>query len=501
MLQALQLALAAATIAIATLSIAVTFGYPRSGVVGDEPGGLIRHVQPGSAVWRDGIRSGHRVLEMDDSRASGGWRLMTTDGDVVRETSAASRLETLVRFRFWGFATLGPALIVALVAFRRHGIAAGLLPVTLAAAAEPLVFAGAIPATVIAGLAVFGAGGAAVLLFAPPTRWLPLAGIAAGIGMTGAAAWVASIFLIDGLFDTLDDARWPTALGFTVVGLGLSVTRRDMLGLLRSRRGPAFVDIAYGSTVIALLFAVGVIADVEVTVLAVLLVVSILPYPFWRRTAIGALERLFTSSARREAGILAIEKERSRLARDIHDSPLQELTGVIRRIESVPGATAEATALRNIAAHLREVATALQPPVLQDLGLAAAIEDLGEQMATSNPGWHMTVEVDDLTVQGRPPEDVELAAFRVVQEASANALAHSHGSTLTITGTISDDSVALDVTDDGQGFTEELVSIARRDGRFGLDSMRDRATSVGATTTITSRPGGALVSFRWLARR
>jgi len=95
---------------------------------------------------------------------------------------------------------------------------------------------------------------------------------------------------------------------------------------------------------------------------------------------------------------------------------------------------------------------------------------------------------------------VELAAFRVVQEASANALAHSSGLNLRITGTISDDSIALDVRDDGRGFSPEHASAARRAGHFGLDSMRDRARAVGATTTVVSDPEGVTVSFRWLAR-
>ena len=229
-------------------------------------------------------------------------------------------------------------------------------------------------------------------------------------------------------------------------------------------------------------------------------VLAVAIYPFWRRRATHAFEHLVTSDARRDAAIRAVEGERGRLAREIHDSPLQELSGVIRRLESMPGAESEAASLRSVAEGLRDVATSLHPPVLQDLGLAAAIADLGDHLSEGNPEWKVTVDVDDVTLADRPPADVELAAFRVIQEATANAIAHSDGRCLEIGGVVTTDTIDLRAMDDGHGFRDDDAREARRNGHFGLDAMRERAAAVGAKVVVTPGPSGAAVQFLWARR-
>jgi signal transduction histidine kinase len=206
-----------------------------------------------------------------------------------------------------------------------------------------------------------------------------------------------------------------------------------------------------------------------------------------------------TAQARRDASIRAVEDERRRLAWDIHDAPLQELSGVIRRLDDVSGAEDEATALRSIAGHLREVATTLHPPVLQDLGLAAALEDLRERLAATSPSWEVVAAVDDRTNDRRPPSSVELAAYRIVQEATANAISHSGGHRLSIRGSVASEVIDLRVVDDGHGLRDDAARAARRAGHFGLDSMRERAEAEGGSTTLSSSRDGVTVRFRWTA--
>ena len=119
-------------------------------------------------------------------------------------------------------------------------------------------------------------------------------------------------------------------------------------------------------------------------------------------------------------------------------------------------------------------------------------------MATANPAIRIGVEVDDLTRSGaRPPADVEVAAFRVMQEAVANAARHSGAGTILIAGSVAPEAIDLYVRDDGTGFERDRVADARRSGHFGLDSMRERAAAVGAFTTVAPAHSGVEVRFRW----
>jgi signal transduction histidine kinase len=112
----------------------------------------------------------------------------------------------------------------------------------------------------------------------------------------------------------------------------------------------------------------------------------------------------------------------------------------------------------------------------------------------------VVVDVDDVTLADRPPADVELAAFRVIQEATANALAHSGGGCLEIGGVVTTDTIELRATDDGHGFKDDDARQARRTGHFGLDAMRERAVAVGARVLVTRGPPGASVQFLWERR-
>jgi signal transduction histidine kinase len=472
-------------------------GVPEPGSGGDDPGGLVSHVDPGSPVWRDGIRAGDTVLELHDAFDPGGWSIKATDGKEIRSSFAQGHLARLRHYVPWSVLALGAAVFAALLASRGSPAAASLLPLVIAAAAEPLFNAGSVPAALLAGVAVFAGGTLAVMAFAQRRAWMA---VALGVGTVLATMWVVTSTVLPAGFDAVDRARAPAALGLSVAGFVAIADRKRVIGLLSGKEGPAFVDLAYASTVGALLVAAVVMLGASVVFLAIATVLAVAIYPFWRRRATQGFERLVTSGARRDAAIRAVESERGRLAREIHDSPLQELSGVIRRLEGMPGAESEAASLRSVAEGLRDVATSLHPPVLQDLGLAAAIADLGDHLSEGNPEWEVTVDVDDVTLADRPPADVELAAFRVIQEATANAIAHSDGRSLEIGGVVTTDTIDLRAMDDGHGFRDDDAREARRNGHFGLDAMRERAAAVGAKVVVTQGPSGAAVQFQWERR-
>jgi signal transduction histidine kinase len=414
---------------------------------------------------------------------------------VALGTSAKSHVEVMRSNTPWALISLVVAGVAALLAYRRRSPAAVVLPIAIFLAAQPLFFSGSLVASLGAGIAIFMGGAFAAVSFSP---WRPLFAVAIGLGLGLAVLWVASILALPATFEAADAVRAPAAIGFSAIGFVAITDRRRVSEFITDRSGPAFVDLASLGLALAVI-AAGAIGIIPMVPAILITAVGAVAYPASRRALVTAFEELVTSQSRRDASIRAVEDERGRLAREIHDTPLQELSGVIRRLETVPGAEGEADALRIVAGQLRDVATTLHPPVLQDLGLAAALEDLRDQVSSTRPEWDIKVEVDDLTTAGRPPAEVELAAFRITQEAVTNAMAHSGGSRLQIAGSVAPEAIELAIMDNGHGLNDEDARSAKRSGHFGLDSMRERAESVRATFTLTSRPDGVGIGFHWEA--
>lgn len=488
-------ALALAVFGLLTSVIAI----PDSGVGID--GGLteVLSVLPGSPVWRDEIRPGDSVISLHDSLAPGGWELWVHRGAIKYVTAAS---DNLLRLReTLPIAVGGAALVIAgiLLLLRATGIGFALLAAGVGLSATPLMLTGNPRDLVL--------GGAGTFLLATVTAAILVRGrrdgrlipaVLVGIGVGLSLLWVTAIQVLPNLFDPLDAGRLPVAGGFAIFGGWISINRGRLRRRLLGPGGPNAFDLLYLPGVIALLAGAMAFLRLAPEIAALFLVAAIVAYPTTRRAAAATFEGLIVGNVRRRAEIRATEDERGRLARDIHDAPLQELAAVIRRLEDKPDAASETTALRDIASHLRDVAASLHPPVLEDLGLAPAVADLGDILAAANPPWRILVEVDDLLDGGpRPEADAEMAALRVVQEATANAIRHSGGRTLAIAGSVSSDAIDLTVADNGSGIDRGVVAAARRRGHFGLDSMRERAEAAGGELTIDSSTGGVRVRFTW----
>lgn len=493
---ALRLLLAGGVLAVAVLAfVASTATNPETGI-GPTDRGVVVKVDPGSPVWRDGIRAGDTVVELRWGDEPDGWLIEVGRGQTELSSSGSSHVEELRQYVPWSVVALFLAVVAALPAFRGHPAAAPALPITYAVATQPLFYSGSFVMALAAGVVLFLAGALAVAVFAGWRWWMA---ILIAVGGALAAAWVIATMAQPDLFDPVDGARVPAAAAFSIAGLVAVVDMRHLRDFRQQLRSLGYVDVAYVGIGAALFVAAWLFGHVPPELLAVAAVLVLGVYPIWRRNLVSMFERFVTSRARRDAAILAIEEERGRLARDIHDAPLQDLSGVIRRLDAVPGAEEEADALREVAARLRDVATALRPPVLQDLGLVAAIEDLRDQIVAGRKGWVVDIAIDDATEHRRPPAEVELAALRVLQEASTNAIRHSEGRRLSIRGLVATGAIDLTVTDDGHGFHDGDARDARQAGHFGLDSMRERAEAVDAETVVTSRSDGVSVQFRWAA--
>jgi signal transduction histidine kinase len=212
-------------------------------------------------------------------------------------------------------------------------------------------------------------------------------------------------------------------------------------------------------------------------------------------TAVATAET--AEAERRRQRIAAAEQERTHWARELHDETLQNLAALriglalqLRRggsegslTEAVKDAVAD---LDGEIATLRALITDLRPSALDDMGTEAALEDLAER--ARNRGLDVTLTIGLAYEDGRQPErhtpELEIAIYRIVQEALNNA--RRHGGAERAAVMIEEDQTAVHVTvrDDGRGFD----STARSAG-FGLISMRERAELLGGTVEITSAPG------------
>lgn len=482
----------AAGVAALTESIG---GSIEPGVVADDAGGRVRSVRPGSFPWRNGIRPGQTVVSISAADDPGGWHLETEDEGIVRRSSASGAEAALRSSAPLGLAAaaLGVLSVVTIPLRRRRAELAAAM--ALGFAAVPLYLRDdPILSPVVGGLAL--AAAAAWLI-----RWGDLArpmriAVAGGAGAL-AAAWTVGRLINHPIVATVDGV-WVAA----TIGLAAAATITGAAGMASRGRadlvGVRLVDAVAVAAVVVLAAALQLVVAAPLPVTLGIALGFGVAYARARGALGRWLDHLLLYELRARAAIEAAEQERARMARDLHDDPLQTLTGVIRELERRPETSAQRDALRAVAEHLRGVATELHPPVLEDLGLVPAIEFL---LAGTPSNVRVLVDVANLAGYARasrPPGPIELAIFRIIQEAATNALRHAGCSQLIVRGHVDHDDIELDVTDDGRGLPRSVVEEAIRAGRLGIASMRSRAEAIDASVVHGSGPGGGtVVSIRW----
>jgi two-component system NarL family sensor kinase len=261
---------------------------------------------------------------------------------------------------------------------------------------------------------------------------------------------------------------------------------------------PRAVDVAVLAVLSAAALFLIFVASIPTILVGALVLAGLFLLPSVRRQ-FRPLEDALLADVRRQAAAQGAEAERARLARELHDVPLQELQGILRRLETKPEAGEESDDLRAVAGHLRNVAMELRPPVLDDLGLPAALQYLGSELASD--ALPIRVDLDDRTGvarSDRPPEGVELAMYRIAGEAVTNAVRHAQASEVAIRAMISPRRVEIEVRDNGIGFSDAQRPWSR-DKHMGLASMRRRAEAIDADLTIRSASPGTSVQVAWEA--
>ncbi|MGI8828149.1 MAG: sensor histidine kinase [Candidatus Limnocylindria bacterium] len=458
----------------------------------------VTEVVAGGPAWTIGLRPGWLIdpsysdgVQLSGAVAACGPTECVAYNDVAAQFIVAER---------WRFEIVAAILFVAgLVTWRRRTRLTGLLAMAAIAMSAPsYALLGQVPLFPVLY---------AVSLIAPAT-WLRLTSAhrAWSTLLVGTSAlvlgWAAIWLAVPALYDAVEIARVLAMVGTIAAGIVVASGRITLVDapVFRDRTVDAGVTFAIiGWAAAAWWF--GVIAG---WVAAVMVGIALVAYFAFRRRLRILLARMTFAELGQRATLRALEAERSRVARDLHDVPLQELTAVIHRLDLRPEAASETERLREVAGHLREVSISLRPPVLDDVGLGAALAELADRHA-GDGGAPIRIDIKDETgidPSSRPPTDVELAVFRIVQEALTNAQRHARASTIVVGGVIGPGNLRVTVEDDGRGIDDQAVELAQRAGRLGLASMRERATAVGAILRLSpaTTGSGTLVTVDWSAR-
>jgi two-component system sensor histidine kinase UhpB len=200
------------------------------------------------------------------------------------------------------------------------------------------------------------------------------------------------------------------------------------------------------------------------------------------------------------------ERERLRLAQELHDGPVQDLYGVTYQIESLRDFLGTnktndeindvQSLLRKVTQSLREICGDLRPPALAPFGLEKAIRSHADQFRQEYPQIGLSLELfpDNQLL----PEAVRLALFRIYQHLLINVVRHANATQVWVRFKHVDDQVILEIEDDGVGFRLPLRWIDFvRDGHLGLAGVAERAEAIGGGLEVKTAPGqGTLVRVK-----
>jgi signal transduction histidine kinase len=195
------------------------------------------------------------------------------------------------------------------------------------------------------------------------------------------------------------------------------------------------------------------------------------------------------------------EEERAMVARDLHDQIGQILTAIkmdmtwlARRLPEKKGEAHDRIKkaielISDGARSMRKICSGLRPGILDDLGLAAAIEwQAGEFASRTGVSCQVSLPQDDLRLDG----DLATAIFRIFQESLTNVARHAEAQAVRASLYTQNGNLLLVVVDDGKGFREAEIS-----GSLGLLGMKERAQACGGDLQISSSPGdGTTVTVR-----
>lgn len=520
-------ALALAAVALMCGAIFSTHRIDLGVTVTEVDGGVvIAWVQPGGLAWQAGAREGAR-LEHLNAQSPASFAVPSSDIDelgwFIDDPSGNGRAEEDRDYgyvsRWFEQSQLGGAALGPLIALAVLGAAAWWMtsPRSTGSHLSPLILpaaaATAIPLAVTPGPMSLTALGTALGVTLPVLAMLPLAdGLAAFVGplqrrmlVRGTAILAAAVSMW--ILLASQGSPWARANDF-VAGLlvmGMVVVPAIAAARTDSEAGADGAIPSAGAQVVkptellvlgltpAVSYAsVDLVADTPQFWPFLLWIVAILAVRRWTvRPLLRVVQRV---QLQRDLVVAATEAERARLAADLHDEALQDLTLLVRRLDGA-GDREGADMARTIADQLRAICGDLRLPILDDLGAGPALEWLVARVGRLAGGEVRLERIDPL----RPPSNVELAVFRVAQEALANAVKHG-GTPIVVRYQSTSGRVSLSIDDSGPGIPVGAGEAAQARGRFGLLNMQQRAEQIGGILDVRQWPtGGTRVALDWRA--
>jgi signal transduction histidine kinase len=197
----------------------------------------------------------------------------------------------------------------------------------------------------------------------------------------------------------------------------------------------------------------------------------------------------------------AREEERGRIARQLHDGPVQSLVLLWRQLDALEPLDdpererelrAAQRAVRDTADELRRVSRDLRPSILEDLGLSPALR---AEVSAFSQRTGISARLVCVGEERRLGQERELALLRIAQEALRNTGQHAHAQRVLVRLQFDPKRVRLSISDDGQGVADHRPAQLVANGRLGLIGMREQARLVNAAITIANgRRGGTVVS-------
>lgn len=192
-----------------------------------------------------------------------------------------------------------------------------------------------------------------------------------------------------------------------------------------------------------------------------------------------------------------IEKERLKLAQELHDNPMQILHNVMYSLEELRSLADQQLAdklvqisseVQSVLDGLRATTKELRPPTIFDFGLENAIRSYTEDFLEKHP--ELSVSLSLARDRQLIPEEVRLALFRIFQQAMMNIIRHSEATEIKVRFAFDVENVYLEISDNGKGFAvpSNWIEFAR-EGHFGLAGAAERASSFGGAFEVESIPG------------
>ena len=327
--------------------------------------------------------------------------------------------------------------------------------------------------------------------------------------MGGLAALIAGDFLF-GLQQLADTWQGGGPIDLTwislYVGMGVAALHPSMPSL--SEPVPVTVRMPRGRLVL--------ITGASLLAPAVLVIQSLRGEPLAVPVVAGGSAVLFVLALARMSGLAGevalqqerkramqsvlrvTEAERSRLAAELHDGPVQQLTALLYGLElarhhvrrdSPADADELLASLEDKATgeinELRRLMTELRPPLLDEVGLVSALKNQGQSFQSASG---VRCAIDTVLELELAPE-LETVLYRVAQESLTNVGKHANASKVSISLAAVDGHVRLLIRDDGVGFDPAAASAKAAAGHFGLTNMRERVEMVGGKLLVDSSPG------------